>query len=127
MLKNEKGFIYPLTFTFVLLAASLLAIRIEFYLTESKFLKEEETIWKQEYYFLSSVKKTEKILQHKADQLPTGHYLFSDGTVQYTTSKVSDTVYMTTFILIIKNRSAIKGYGYFSTTEGKMVKWIERN
>lgn len=127
MLRNEKGFTYPLTFSIILLAAVLLTIHIEFYLSEVRFYKESETILKQEYYLLSSMKQMESILLEENSEYYSGEFTYSDGVVHFHTSQISETVYMTTFNLILGTNSKITGYGYFNTEEGKMFKWIERN
>lgn len=126
MIRNEKGFTYPLTFSIILLFALLITMHIEYYLLEFRFFKESETSLKQEYYFLSSMKQVENILSEE-DVVYTGVFIFKDGEVRYQTSKLTETLFMTTFTLRVDSISDILGYGYFDREEGKMIKWMERN
>ncbi|WNS74213.1 competence type IV pilus minor pilin ComGG [Bacillus sp. DTU_2020_1000418_1_SI_GHA_SEK_038] len=127
MLQNEKGFTYPLTFTIILLVALLLTMHIEFYLTEIRFLQESQTLLKQEYYLISSLKRIEDILLTEDEDQYTGVFSFSDGEVHYETAKITDTLLMSTFNLRIGTNIEMLAYGYFDKEEGKMIKWIEKN
>ncbi|MBY0122409.1 competence type IV pilus minor pilin ComGG [Bacillus sp. S/N-304-OC-R1] len=126
MIKNEKGFTYPLTFSIILIFALLITMRIEFYLLEFRFYKESETNLKQEFYFYSSVKQMETILSEE-DEVYSGVFIFNDGEVSYQTTKLTETLFMTTFSLRMESSGEILGYGYFDREEGKMIKWLERN
>ncbi|MEH7124509.1 competence type IV pilus minor pilin ComGG [Bacillus sp. JJ1773] len=127
MLRNEKGFTYPLTFSIILLVALLLTMHIEFYLSEIRFLQESEALLKQEYYLLSSMKRMEDILRAEDEDQYTGVFSYSDGDVRYETDKLTDTLLMSTFNLHMGTKIEMLAYGYFDTEEGKMIKWIERN
>ena len=128
MLRNEKGFTYPLTFTLILLISLLLTMHIEFYLTEIRFLQESEILLKQEYYLVSSLNRVEEILLTGDEDQFSGVFTFSDGNVQYETAKVTDTLLMSTFTLQMIGTNIEKlAYGYFDTEEGKMIKWLEKN
>ncbi|QED48614.1 competence type IV pilus minor pilin ComGG [Cytobacillus dafuensis] len=127
MLQNERGFTYPLTFCFILLAALVLSVQIDSYLSEVRFLKESEAILKQEYYLLSSMKRVENILIEGDEELFSGFFTFTDGTIRYETSQLTATLYMVTFNLKIGSYPDIKGFGYFDEESGKMIKWVERN
>lgn len=127
MLRNEKGFTYPLTFSILLLAAIVLTMHIEFYLAEVRFLQESENLLKQEYYLFSSKKRVEAILLSEDEALYSGIFTFSDGDIQYETAKLSDTLYMSTFYLRLGDINGAVAYGYFDKGEGKMIRWIERN
>ncbi|MEH7390453.1 competence type IV pilus minor pilin ComGG [Bacillus sp. JJ1503] len=127
MLRSEKGFTYPLTFSIILLVALLLTMHIEFYLSEIRFLQESEALLKQEYYLLSSMKRMEDILIAEDEDQYTGVFSYSDGDVRYETAKLTDTLLMSTFNLRMGTNIEMLAYGYFDTEEGKMIKWIERN
>ncbi len=127
MLRNEKGFTYPLTFSIILLVALLLTMHIEFYLSELRFLQESEALLKQEYYLLSSMKRMEDILIAEDEDQYSGVFSYSDGDVRYETAKVTDTLMMSTFNLRMGTNIEMLAYGYFDTKEGKMIKWLERN
>lgn len=126
MIRNEKGFTYPLTFSIILLFAFLITMHIEYYLLEFRFFKESEASLKQEYYFLSSMKQMEDILSEE-DKVYTGVFIFKDGEVRYQISKLTETLFMTTFMLRADSISEVLGYGYFDSEEGRMIKWLERN
>ncbi|WP_170289629.1 competence type IV pilus minor pilin ComGG [Cytobacillus depressus] len=118
---------YPLTFSIIILAVSLLIIHIELYLSEVRFYKETEKSLKQEYYFLSSVKEIERIFLEEDTKISSGELKFSDGNVHYRTSEISNSVYLITFSLSLEDHREITAYGYFDLEEGKMFKWVERN
>lgn len=127
MIRNEKGFTYPLTFSIILLFGVLITMYIEFHLLEVRFFKESEMILKQEYYLLSSVKRVESTFIMDEDFTSGGVFIFSDGKVTYETSKLTDTLFLTTYSLQIGSIPEILGYSYFDEEEGKMIKWLERN
>ncbi|MBS4191272.1 hypothetical protein KHA94_13870 [Bacillus sp. FJAT-49705] len=127
MLRNEKGFTYPLTFCIILLATLVLTIQIDSYLAEVRFLKESEAILKQEYYLLSSMKRVENILIEGDEELFSGFFTYTDGTIHYESSQLTETLFMVTFNVKIGSYPDIKGFGYFDEESGKMIKWVERN
>ncbi|MFE8695461.1 competence type IV pilus minor pilin ComGG [Cytobacillus sp. FJAT-53684] len=127
MIHNEKGFSYPLTFCILLLIAIVLSIQLESYVSEKRLIKESEILLKQEYYFLSAMKWTEAHLIEDSNELLSGVYTFLDGEVQYSTAKVTDSLYRVTFLLTMSNRPNITGTGYYDRELGKMIKWNEKN
>ena len=127
MVRNERGFAYPLTFCIILLASMFLAIQLEQYVTEQKFLKESENILKQEYYFLSSIRQTEKEFFETGSISVSGSYTFSAGDVLYSTTELTDTIYKVTYKLKIGTNPEITAYSYYDKSYGKMIKWLEKN
>lgn len=129
MVRNEKGFTFPLTFIIILLVSVLLTIQLEQYLSEKRLMRESELIMKQEYYFLSSVMAAENHFMQMGDddELPSGVRFFSDGEVEYNTEKLTDSLFKVTFDLKMESLPMLSGYGYYDKEEGKMIKWIEKN
>ena len=127
MIKDERGFTYPLTFSIILLFALFMTMYIEFFLLEVRFFKESETLLKQEYYFLSAVIQLETIFVREEEELFSGIFTYKDGEISYETSPITETLYMTTFTLQMASSPEIVGYSYFDKEEGKMIKWLERN
>ena len=129
MIRNEKGFTYPLTFCMILLFSMFIAIYLEQFIAEKKINKESETIFKQEYYFLSSVKHVENelSLMEDKDDLLIGSLFFSHGSDDYRTEKLPEELLKVTFDLRMENLPVVIGIGYYDTEKGKMIKWIEKN
>lgn len=101
---------------------------LEQFLAEKKLNKESETIFKQEYYFLSSVKHVEnEILSIEDSDLLFGSLSFSHGEVEYRTEKLTQELLKVTFDLKMENLPVVIGIGYYDKEKGKMIKWIEKN
>lgn len=127
MIRNEKGFSYPLTFCVLLLAFVVLSIHFELYISEKRIIKESVTMLKQEYYFLSAMQWTEELFLQEDHGEVSGVYSFSDGEVSYHSVKVADSLYRVTFNLALKNLPEITGFGYYDKELKKMIKWNEKN
>ncbi|GLB58175.1 competence type IV pilus minor pilin ComGG [Cytobacillus sp. NCCP-133] len=127
MCRNENGFVYPLTFIIILAVLFLLTIQLEQYLSEKRLFGEAETILKQEYYLLSSVKKTENVLNKQKEYDISGSYYYKHGHVSYSTSPLATTLYQITFKAKIGSNSVITAYAYYDTDLKKVIKWIEKN
>jgi ComG operon protein 7 len=81
----------------------------------------------QEYYLLSSFKKTEKMLSENADPEESGVYLFKNGSVSYEISAAATSLIQITFRTKIDSDKEISGYAYYDTDLQKVIKWIEKN
>ena len=127
MIRNEKGFTYPLTFCVILLASVVLSIQLELYVSERKMTNETVTMLKQEYYFLSAVIGAEEQFLEEESVNVSGVYSFMDGEVNYQTVKVADSLYRVTFRLKIKDLPEVEGTGYYDIELQKMIKWNEKN
>lgn len=127
MIRNEKGFSYPLTFCVILLAFVVLTIHFELYVSEKRIIKESVTMLKQEYYFLSAMQWTEELFFKEDHEEVSGIYSFSDGEVNYHSVKVTDSLYRVTFTLAMRNLPEITGFGYYDKELKKMIKWNEKN
>ncbi|WP_102274584.1 competence type IV pilus minor pilin ComGG [Cytobacillus massiliigabonensis] len=127
MIRNEKGFSYPLTFCVILLAFVVLSIHLELYISEKRIINETVTMLKQEYYFLSAMKWTEEQLLVEENEGGSGIYSFLDGEVNYHSVKVTDSLLRVTFVLTMKDSPEITGVGYYDKELKKMIKWNEKN
>src|SRR5690606_37518007 len=127
MYRNQNGFAYPLTLTIILAALFLLTIQLDQFISEKRIVKQTETVMMQEYYLLSSFKKTDKMLMENITPEESGVYLFKDGKVSYEISPVAASLIQITFKTKIGSAKEITGYAYYDTDLQKMIKWIEKN
>ena len=128
MLRNQKGFTYPLTLCLLILLSTTLTIQIEQYITEKRMLNETETILKQDYYFLSTI----ELLQSQiaiSDPMPTTGFLdFNDGQVSYTIVELSERELEIKLILTMKRGNGeVEGSAFYDKSLGKIVTWNEMN
>ncbi|CAM3734903.1 competence type IV pilus minor pilin ComGG [Cytobacillus oceanisediminis] len=127
MYHNEKGFVYPLTFTIIFAAFFLLTIQLEQYISEKRLTEEAETVLKQEYYLLNSLKRTEILLKEKKEYDLSGSYSFAKGNVSYSMSPLAASLYQITFKTKVGSDSEITTYAYYDIDLEKVIKWIEKN
>ena len=128
MLRNQKGFTYPLTLCLLILLSTTLTIQIEQYITEKRMLNETETILKQDYYFLSTI----ELLQSQiaiSDPMPTTGFLdFNDGQVSYTIVELSEKELEIKLVLTMKRGNGeVEGSAFYDKSLGKIVTWNEMN
>ena len=128
MLRNQKGFTYPVTLCLLILLSTTLTIQIEQYITEKRMLNETESILKQDYYFLSTI----ELLQSQiaiSDPIPTTGFLdFNDGQISYTIVELSERELEIKLALTMnRGNGVIKGSAFYDKDLGKIVKWNEVN
>jgi hypothetical protein len=128
MLRNQKGFTYPLTLCLLILLSTTLTIQIEQYITEKRMLNETETILKQDYYFLSTI----ELLQSEiaiSDPMPTIGFLdFNDGQISYTIVELSERELEINLVLTMKRGNGeVEGSAFYDKNLGKIVAWNEMN
>jgi hypothetical protein len=128
MLRNQKGFTYPLTLCLLILLSTTLTIQIEQYITEKRMLNETETILKQDYYFLSTI----ELLQSEiaiSDPMPTIGFLdFNDGQISYTIVELSERELEIKLVLTMKRGNGeVEGSAFYDKNLGKIVAWNEMN
>ena len=128
MLRNQKGFTYPLTLCLLILLSTTLTIQIEQYITEKRMLNETETILKQDYYFLSII----ELLQSEiaiSDPMPTIGFLdFNDGQISYTIVELSERELEIKLVLTMKRGNGeVEGSAFYDKNLGKIVAWNEMN
>ncbi|MED4228631.1 competence type IV pilus minor pilin ComGG [Neobacillus cucumis] len=125
MKSDERGFTYPLTLCTLLLFLIFFSMHIEQLLSEHKMAVETATIFKQEYYFLSSAKKVESLYQTRGTMPAKGTFVYVNGTMDYKSETPSAYVQIVDFTLVLHLREPIVGYGYFDTRSKSLIKWVE--
>ena len=128
MLRNQKGFTYPLTLCLLILLSTILTIQIEQYITEKRMLNETETILKQDYYFLSTIESLQSQIAI-SDPMPTIGFLdFNDGQVSYTIVELSERELEIKLILTMKRGNGeVEGSAFYDKSLGEIVAWNEMN
>jgi hypothetical protein len=125
MRKGEKGFTYPLTLMLLLLFLLFFSVKIEWLLSERKMAHEKSAILLEEYYYLSSVKKIEKLYQIGTVIPLKSTINFSKGNMEYQSEKPVGTVQKINFTLRLNTGETTIARGYFDTSSKKLAKWIE--
>jgi competence protein ComGG len=124
MVSNERGFMYPLSHSMLILVTILISIHLHQFLAEKRLFQETETILKQEYYLLCAVKKLEAELQTNPT-ISNGTYLFKEGIVVFTKEDLGTTSKFTMTLTLANGIQAL-GFSYYDKNLLKMVKWVER-
>ena len=128
MLRNQKGFTYPLTLCLLILLSTVLTIQIEQYITEKRMLNQTETILKQDYYFLSTIESLQSQIAI-SDSMPTTGFLdFNDGQISYTIVELSERELEIKLVLTMKRGNGeVEGSAFYDKNLGKIVAWNEMN
>lgn len=127
MKKDERGFAYPLTLAVLLLFVLIFTFRVEQLLTERKLAAVTETILQEDYYFHSSIKKIEKILE-TGETLPSkGTFSYSNGNIEYQAETPIGSSQRINFTLKMKSGETLICRGFFDTKVKKLMKWTELN
>lgn len=124
MRNTEKGFTYPLTLCVLILFLLFFSFHVEQLLTERKMAHETATILQEDYYFLSTVKKIEKMYQSTGIQTK-GTFKYSNGIMDYQAETPIGTSQKVNFTLRLNTGETIIGSGYFDTKLKRMIKWVE--
>jgi ComG operon protein 7 len=126
MIRNEHGFTFPLSYSLFIVLSVFLLIHAEQYLTEKKLLRETESIFKKEYYMMSSVKKIEAMLQENPDLHTQGIFQYTNGKVDYEIYQITNSIIQTTFQLKLDTGEELVGYSFYDKDLMKMIKWVEK-
>jgi hypothetical protein len=127
MVKNEKGFTYPLVLMMIILFCFFFTYQVQFYLSEKKFFHESVIILKQEYYMHTAVKKIETALQANFFSSGTSQYDFHTGQAIFRVEPYSSHLLKITITIKLNTLEEIVGYAYYDRYQMKMTKWVERN
>jgi competence protein ComGG len=128
MLRNQKGFTYPVTLCLLILLSTTLTIQIEQYITEKRMLNETETILKQDYYFLSTIELLQSQLALSDPIITKGSLDYSDGQISYTIVELSERELEIKLTLTMnRGNGVIEGSAFYDKDLGKIVKWNEVN
>jgi hypothetical protein len=127
MRKNEQGFTYPLTLVVLIIFLTFFSFRVEQLLTERKLSYQTGIILQEEYYFHSSVRKIEKIMQTGGVIPIRGSFSFLKGSMAYQAETPIGKIQKVNFTLRMHSGETAGGRGFFDTTSKKMTKWTETN
>jgi ComG operon protein 7 len=127
MSNNEQGFTYPLTLAVLILFLLLFSFRVEQLLTERKLAHETSLILQEEYYFHSSVKKVEEIMQSGSVISPKGTFTYLNGSMAFQADIPIGSIQKINFTLRMDTGETLVGRGFFDTASKKMIKWVEMN
>ncbi|MFP7297653.1 competence type IV pilus minor pilin ComGG [Neobacillus niacini] len=125
MRKSERGFTYPLTLVVLILFLSIFSFRVEQLLSERKMFYETTVILQEEYYFHSSFKKIEKIIQTGGVIPVKGSFSFQKGNMAYQADNPIGSVQKVSFTLKLNSGETVTGRSYFDLAAKKMIKWNE--
>jgi ComG operon protein 7 len=125
MRKNERGFTYPLTLVVLILFLTIFSFRVEQLLTERKLAYETAIILQEEYYFHSSVRRVEKLMQ-TGGVIPTGgSFSFLKGSMSFQAESPIGMIQKVNFTLRMNSGETVSGRGFFDNTSKKLVRWTE--
>ncbi|WP_428909098.1 competence type IV pilus minor pilin ComGG [Niallia sp. Krafla_26] len=128
MLRNQKGFTYPVTLGIMILLSTLLVTQIEQFLIERKMLNATESILKQDYYLLSAVEQIQTQLMKDENAAKNGTFHFKEGEVRYQILERSEGVWEIAINIIIHDKDTLfKGTAVYDRNLRKIVKWTEIN
>ena len=127
MSNDERGFTYPLTLVLLILFLSVFSFHVEQLLTERKLAHETYLILQEEYYFHSSFKKTESILQSGAMIPAKGTFSYSNGSMGFQADSPIGTVQKINYTLKMNTGETVTGRGFFDIASKRMIKWTEIN
>jgi hypothetical protein len=126
MMRNQEGFMYPLSLCFLVFFNVFTLLAIQQGLAERSFYKETETILAAEYYLLSSVKEAER--QLREGKLPeAGKFSYEKGEVAYRRKVFSPSMDEITFTLKLNSNEQWATMAHYDKVQRRMVKWIEKN
>jgi hypothetical protein len=126
MNNREKGFTYPLTLAVLILFLMMFSVRVEQFYMERRQANETATILQEEYYFHTSVKRIEKMLQSGEPIPKRGTFSFMNGVMEYQAETVIGTVQWINFTLRLHTGELWIGRGLFDINLKKLTMWIEK-
>lgn len=127
MIKNQKGFTYPLTLSILIVFLIFFSTRVEQLLLDRKIFHETKVILQQEYYLNVSVKKVEKFLQTENPLQASGTFQFQSGNLEYQVDFPSANSQKVTLTLHLDSGNSTVGYAFYDRKAKKMTKWVEIN
>jgi len=126
LIRNNKGFIYPLSLCVFILFIHFLLILYGLYENKKGIEISVKNSNMQEYYFLTSLKDIEEQLVSQENFVLTGTKIFLHGQVFYTITKDTATTYKIDYKLNLQGVSnQIVATSYFDMDQHKMTKWVE--
>lgn len=125
MEKKENGFTYPLTLMMLLLFLLFFSMKIEWLVSERKMSQENSLIMLEEYYYLSSVRKIEKLYQSGSIIPAKSTIVFEKGSMVFQSDKPIGTSQSINFTLHLNTGETVIARGYFDINSKKLTKWLE--
>jgi hypothetical protein len=127
MRNNEKGFTYPLTLVLLILFLTVFSFRVEQLVMERKLAHETAVILQEEYYFHSSSKKIEKLMQSGTVIPAKGTFSYLKGSIDFQADSPIGSLQKINFTLRLNTGETVVGRGFFDIATKKMIKWTEIN
>lgn len=126
MLRNQKGFAFPLSLSMIVIVSMFVVIHTEQYLIEKKIAYETEKILREEYYFLHSVRNLETKLLNGETITNSGGVILKDGRVDYLKEDLGATIKFTLTQTLSTGEKAV-AFAYYDKNKKRMNKWVETN
>lgn len=128
MITNQKGFTYPLTLSLLIVFLFFFSIRGGQLLNERRLFHVTQVLQQQEYYMLTSERKTRQLFQSGGTSaLTDGTFTYQYGTMNYHTDPPSGTTQKVTFTLQMNSGEVTLSYAFYDINTKALVKWIEKN
>lgn len=124
MLRNEKGFLYPLTLCFIFLFTTVFLLSMEHFLNMKKMTKETENVLKMDTYLLRTVQLLEETFAAE-DLEPTGTIVFTEVQAEYSIIKMTESVWDITIFMKKDGMTVFKAHAYYDYDLQRIYKWIE--
>ncbi len=126
VIRNEKGFLYPLTLCFLLLFTTVLFLSMEHFLNMKKMTKETENILKMDTYLLRTVQLLEETFTVGEELFePTGTIVFTEVQAEYSIVKLTESVWDITIFMKKDGMTVFKAHAYYDDDLQRIYKWIE--
>lgn len=125
MVRNQKGFVYPITLCVLILFSTVFTIHMEQILTEKKMLKETETILQQDYYFLSTIEMIKNNFREGIHE-NAGVVEFNNGQATFDMEELTTSLIQITIHINIEDNE-VYSIAYYDRDSHQIIKWIEKN
>ncbi|WP_400242348.1 competence type IV pilus minor pilin ComGG [Niallia sp. JL1B1071] len=126
MIRNNKGFIYPLSLCVYILFIHFLFVLYGLYENKKGIEISVNNNNMQEYYFLTSSKDVENQLATQDTPIIAGEKVFLHGQINYTITKNSATTYKIDYKLNLQGvKNQLVATSYYDNELHKMTKWVE--
>jgi hypothetical protein len=123
-MKNEKGFIFPLTLMVTFIAFFVIISSVNIYLSEARYLNETKGYYIRNGMMTIAVKRIMNQIENE-NILDHGTISFEDGLVSYTIQQMEADQYQ---ILMITNSSfgqETKNEVIYNHKQKRITKWVE--
>jgi competence protein ComGG len=125
-MKNEKGYIYPVTLLFIFFLILVFLQQMDVFLLEKMFFQESEELYALENIMTLGVEKVVDELEELGENVQTeGTFPYPHGTFQYWIMPVSNDE---SFVTVICTTSANRKYRanfYYHFGEKRIKNWME--